>query len=290
MIFRHGFFHGDPHPANVLVLDGERIGLVDFGLVGKLTYGGHGAADAPLHRRRDRERRRACRAGSPSSAFAIRRSGRTSSGPSCARSTTATSARAWPRSTRSRSSARRSALIYSMNLHLPTRFVMLDKAIATLGAVGVDLYPGVQRLRGRAPVRPRADAGALLAGAARDAGAAGGAGADRDRAGAAVPDPRRAAGDAGRPDRGRLRAQGPRRVHAQARCGDQPRRRRTRRRRRAPRIVADRHPRERRPADRRHPLPLGDRLRRLGRARRRGCSSACCAPAGSRASATRPRR
>src|ERR687897_1452423 len=33
MIFRHGFFHGDPHPANVLVLDGGRIGLVDFGLV-----------------------------------------------------------------------------------------------------------------------------------------------------------------------------------------------------------------------------------------------------------------
>ena len=34
---------------------------------------------------------------------------------------------------------------------------------------------------------------------------------------AAVPDPRRAPGDAGRPDRGRLRAQGARRVHAQAR-------------------------------------------------------------------------
>jgi ubiquinone biosynthesis protein len=33
------------------------------------------------------------------------------------------------------------ALIYSMNLQLPTRFVMLDKAIATLGGVGVDLYP-----------------------------------------------------------------------------------------------------------------------------------------------------
>ena len=32
-------------------------------------------------------------------------------------------------------------LIYSMNLRLPTRFVMLDKAIATLGGVGVDLYP-----------------------------------------------------------------------------------------------------------------------------------------------------
>ena len=33
------------------------------------------------------------------------------------------------------------ALIYSMNLQLPTRFLILDKAIATLGGVGVDLYP-----------------------------------------------------------------------------------------------------------------------------------------------------
>ena len=28
-----------------------------------------------------------------------------------------------------------------MNLQLPTRFVLLDKAIATLGSVGVELYP-----------------------------------------------------------------------------------------------------------------------------------------------------
>jgi ubiquinone biosynthesis protein len=32
-------------------------------------------------------------------------------------------------------------LIYSMNLRLPSRFVMLDKAIATIGSVGVGLYP-----------------------------------------------------------------------------------------------------------------------------------------------------
>ena len=32
-------------------------------------------------------------------------------------------------------------LIYSMNLRLPSRFVMLDKAIATIGSVGVELYP-----------------------------------------------------------------------------------------------------------------------------------------------------
>ena len=37
MIFRHGFFHGDPHPANIMLLDDGRIGLVDFGLAGKLT-------------------------------------------------------------------------------------------------------------------------------------------------------------------------------------------------------------------------------------------------------------
>ncbi len=29
-----------------------------------------------------------------------------------------------------------------MNLRLPSRFVLLDKAIATIGSVGVELYPG----------------------------------------------------------------------------------------------------------------------------------------------------
>src|SRR5258706_46986 len=37
MIFRNGYFHGDPHPANIMVLAPDRIGLVDFGLTGKLT-------------------------------------------------------------------------------------------------------------------------------------------------------------------------------------------------------------------------------------------------------------
>ena len=37
MLFKHGFFHGDMHPGNVLVLEGEVLGLLDFGMVGRLT-------------------------------------------------------------------------------------------------------------------------------------------------------------------------------------------------------------------------------------------------------------
>jgi ubiquinone biosynthesis protein len=36
-IFREGFFHADPHPGNLIVMDDRRIGLIDFGIVGTLT-------------------------------------------------------------------------------------------------------------------------------------------------------------------------------------------------------------------------------------------------------------
>lgn len=36
MVFTHGIFHADPHPANILVC-GDQIGLVDFGVIGYLT-------------------------------------------------------------------------------------------------------------------------------------------------------------------------------------------------------------------------------------------------------------
>lgn len=35
-IYRFGYFHADPHPANLIVLPGDAIGYVDFGIVGKL--------------------------------------------------------------------------------------------------------------------------------------------------------------------------------------------------------------------------------------------------------------
>ena len=37
MILVHGFFHADPHPGNIKYLSGDRIGLLDFGMVGRLS-------------------------------------------------------------------------------------------------------------------------------------------------------------------------------------------------------------------------------------------------------------
>lgn len=37
MIYEDGFFHADPHPGNVLWLPGNRLALIDFGMVGRLT-------------------------------------------------------------------------------------------------------------------------------------------------------------------------------------------------------------------------------------------------------------
>lgn len=36
-IYTDGFFHGDPHPSNILVMDDGAIALVDFGIAGRLS-------------------------------------------------------------------------------------------------------------------------------------------------------------------------------------------------------------------------------------------------------------
>ena len=140
MIFRHGFFHADPHPANILVLDRERVGLVDFGLAGKLT-------DDDM----TKMTRLFIDAASENVDALPRRLAEL--GVQYPREREEEFGRELRELYYRYYGARLSeidplqvireafGLIYSMNLRLPTRFVMLDKAIATLGAVGVDLYP-----------------------------------------------------------------------------------------------------------------------------------------------------
>ena len=140
MIFRHGFFHGDPHPANILVLAPERVGLVDFGLTGKLTDDDMSKltrlfidaaseniellpkrlADLGVRYPKEREEQFVSE---------LRELYYRYYGASLQEIDPVQVIR------------EAFSLIYTMNLRLPTRFVMLDKAIATLGSVGVELYP-----------------------------------------------------------------------------------------------------------------------------------------------------
>jgi ubiquinone biosynthesis protein len=39
MIFRDGFYHGDPHPGNYVILPGGVVGVLDCGMVGRLDEG-----------------------------------------------------------------------------------------------------------------------------------------------------------------------------------------------------------------------------------------------------------
>jgi len=140
MIFRQGFFHADPHPANILVLSAERIGLVDFGLAGTLTEqdmtrltrlfvdAANQNVDvlpkrlADLGVRYPKEREDDLLAHIHD-----------------------VYARYYGASLKEIDAIQllRDAfnVIYSTNLRLPTRFVLLDKALATVASVGVDLYP-----------------------------------------------------------------------------------------------------------------------------------------------------
>jgi ubiquinone biosynthesis protein len=140
MIFRHGFFHADPHPANVLVLAPDRIGLVDFGLAGRLTDEDVSKATrlfidaanenvealprrlADLGLRYPKEREEEFVAELRELFY---------------RYYGATLQEIDPMQV----VREVFAVIYRMNLRLPTRFILLDRAIATLGSVGVELSP-----------------------------------------------------------------------------------------------------------------------------------------------------
>ena len=267
MIFRHGFFHGDPHPANVLVLGhGEQIGLVDFGAVGKLTDDDiskltrmfiDAAAEnvealprrlAELGVRYPKEREEEFLA-------ELREMYYRYYGASLAEIDPLQVIR------------EAFQLIYSMNLRLPTRFLLLDKAIATLGSVGVDLYPDFNVFEVATPY-----ARGLMLERFTPQRMANRARKESMRLGAMALElpyqlhdvleqiPRR-------PDRGRLRPQGARGSPEPDGRRLQPARDRDGRRRRPDRLEPDRHLREGGAARARDQRHLGDRLRVLRPAR-----------------------
>jgi len=140
MIFRHAFFHGDPHPSNILQLDDGRLGLIDFGLAGRLTdldmarltrlfvdAATENVEALPrrlsdLGVRYPREREEELRARLEELYYRYYGTRLSDIDPIEAIREGLT-------------------LIYAMNLRLPTRFVILDKAIATLGSVTAEVYP-----------------------------------------------------------------------------------------------------------------------------------------------------
>jgi ubiquinone biosynthesis protein len=141
MIFRHGFFHGDPHPANVLILGRpDQIGLVDFGLAGKLTDSDISKAtrlfiDAANENVDVLPKRLAD--------LGVRYP------PEREEQFVAELRELFYRYYGARLSEidplqvirEGFALIYRVNLKLPTRFLLVDRAVATLGSVGIELYP-----------------------------------------------------------------------------------------------------------------------------------------------------
>jgi ubiquinone biosynthesis protein len=140
MLFVHGFFHADPHPANILVRDPDHLSLVDFGMSQQLSTRDREAAVRLLLDILDQDAERLPRR---LRALGVR----------------------YPRSMEEELSDRLGVIlhrysasaigeidarqvlqevfetIYRLDITLPARWVMLDKTLATLSGVALEIYP-----------------------------------------------------------------------------------------------------------------------------------------------------
>ncbi|MDQ3867228.1 MAG: AarF/ABC1/UbiB kinase family protein [Actinomycetota bacterium] len=141
MIFRNGFFHADPHPSNILVLEqAGQVGLIDFGMAGKLTSEDMSKATRLFIDVMNENVERLPR---DLAALGVRYD------KSREEEFTAEIRDVYYRYYGARLNEidpiqvirEVFAVIFRMHLQLPTRFVLLDRAIATLGSVGLALYP-----------------------------------------------------------------------------------------------------------------------------------------------------
>ncbi len=140
MVFVHGFFHADPHPANILVRTPDRLSLVDFGMTEQLTERDREAAVRLLldilngnaeRMPRDlralgvRYPRQLEEELSDQLGVVLQRYSATSIGEIDARSVLREIFQT----------------IYRLDIKLPSRWVVLDKALATLAGVALEVSP-----------------------------------------------------------------------------------------------------------------------------------------------------
>jgi ubiquinone biosynthesis protein len=154
MVFADGMFHADPHPANIIILGPDRIGLIDFGMVGLLSQSDREAA---VRLFTDIMGQRVERLPRDLRALGLR----------------------YPKALEEEFSERLQAMmvqyldvsmdaldvrqvlhelfgvIYALDITLPSRWMLLDKALATLAGVALEISPQFNVFETAAPYARR---------------------------------------------------------------------------------------------------------------------------------------
>lgn len=140
MVFVNGFFHADPHPANILVRDPDNLSLVDFGMTEQLTPRDREAA---VHLLLDILNQDAERLPRRLRALGVRypRQKEEELGERLGVILQRYSASAIGEIDAREVLREIFQTIYRLGITLPARWVMLDKALATLAGVALEIYP-----------------------------------------------------------------------------------------------------------------------------------------------------